>query len=379
MVLQPKFTQMNHLSTSSPHQHGGNIDLALTHHGLTAKQPVIDFSVNVNPLGPPEIIIQKWPEWVKHVGAYPSQNGGRLKKFYCRRFDLPADCVLTGNGSIELIYLAPRALKIKTALIFVPSFHDYLRACDCAGVKVVKKSLMRGRAVAGYPREKELQALIGRVDAVFLGNPNNPCGSLMKGEAIRHLAEQFPRTWFLIDEAFSQFLDTPDRFSLMYREKLTSNILVFHSLTKFYALPGLRMGAVIGHPETIARLAGYKEPWTVNALAEAAADLLAGCEEYEADTRELISRERGFLQRSLSTLRHIRMVNSPANYIFARLDDAVDPDAFMRGLLARGIYLRDCRNFESLDGNYFRAAVRCRDDNCCLVAALTEICGRQNA
>lgn len=372
---------MNHLSTSSSHLHGGNIDQALKQYGIAPTQPVIDFSVNVNPLGPPEIIRRQWPDWVNRIAAYPSQNGKNLKNFYCRRFDLPEDSVLPGNGSIELIYLVPRAFKIKTALIFTPSFHDYQRACETAGACVTKMPLIKNMA-ADYLFDDSILSIMKRMDAVLLGNPNNPTGSLLKHKTLLNLARQFPQTLFLIDEAFSQFLENPQNFSLMHlpgaSQKLPRNIIVSHSLTKFYALPGLRMGAAISHPDTIDRLAGFKEPWTVNALAEKAATALMDCKDYEVRTRQLIHEQRHFLTRAFSRMPGIDLFTAPANFMLARLNDSLDLDAVMRGLLEKGIFIRDCRNFEGLVGNYVRMAVRGKHDNLQLIRAFTDVCGHCN-
>lgn len=366
---------MNDLLKSNTHLHGGNIDEALLRYGIVPTQPVIDFSVNVNPLGPPEIIARKWPDWFKSIAAYPSQNGKSLKNFYCRRFGLPEGSILPGNGSIELIYLAPRAFKIKTALIFTPSFHDYQRACEIAGASVTKIPLIHNMS-ANYPFDDKISAIMERTDAVVLGNPNNPTGSLLKSKTILNLARQFPQTLFLIDEAFSQFLEKPEHFSLMHWKQLPKNIIIFHSLTKFYALPGLRMGAAISHPDTIDRLAGFKEPWTVNALAEKAAMSLMDCKDYEMSTRQLIHEQRHFLTRAFSQIPGIDLFNAPANFMLARLNDPLNPDVVMRRLLEKGILIRDCRNFEGLEGNYVRMAVRGKDDNRRLVQAFTDVCGQ---
>jgi len=123
--------------------HGGNPDDAIKRYGLDLSLPVIDFSVNINPLGPPEIIRRQWADWFGCLSSYPSQNGGCLENFYQRRFDLPENSAIGGNGSIELIYLAPRALKVKKALIFTPSFHDCRRSCETAGIEVITLPLVK--------------------------------------------------------------------------------------------------------------------------------------------------------------------------------------------------------------------------------------------
>ena len=365
------------MSITKPYMHGGNLNDAAQRYGITLKQPVTDFSVNINPLGPPDIIRRLWPDWFSSISEYPSQNGRGIKRYYRKRFNLPEESVLAGNGSIELIYLVPRALKIKKAVIFTPSFHDYHRSCLSAGAKVIELPLIKSHNT-DYPLDDKSLGLISESDAVFFGNPNNPTGSLLDCKIILNLAKRYPHTWFLIDEAFSQFLENPEKYSLLARHTLSENIIVFHSLTKFYALPGLRMGAAVSHPKTIARLSHFKEPWTVNALAEKAADILVDCNEYETKTRQIITEQRNLLFHAINCIPAIRLFETPANFIFARLNGARDMNDLICRLLNKGLFIRDCRNFKGLDGSFFRIAVREKEDNLCLIMALTDIFGNKN-
>jgi threonine-phosphate decarboxylase len=138
------------------------------------------------------------------------------------------------------------------------------------------------------------------------------------------------------------------------------------------------MGAAISHPDTINRLAGFKEPWTVNGLAEKAANSLSNCNGYEMNTRQRITEQRNFIFHSLSQIPGIDLFNTPANFMLARLNDSPDLNVVMRRLLEKGIFVRDCRNFEGLEGNYVRMAVRGKDDNLRLVQAFTDVCGHYN-
>ncbi len=368
---------MKILSGLIPHLHGGNLDAAIQRYGLSLKQPITDFSVNINPLGPPEILRRLWPDWFSSICSYPSQTGRGIENYYRKRFSLPEGSVLAGNGSIELIYLVPRALKIKKAVIFTPSFHDYRRSCLSAGAEVIEFPLIKNLRT-DYPLNGKILGLISKSDAVFFGNPNNPTGSLLDCETIIDLAKKFPHTWFLIDEAFSQFLENPKNHSMIDRHKLLENIIVFHSLTKFYALPGLRMGAAISHPKTIEILTHFKEPWTVNILAEKTADILIDCNEYETRTRQLITEQRNLLFDAINRIPAISAFKTPANFIFVRLRGSRDMDDLICRLLNKGLFIRDCRNFEGLDGNFFRIAVREKEDNFRLIRALTDIYGNGN-
>jgi threonine-phosphate decarboxylase len=351
------------------HRHGGEPLADFRRLGIRPR-PVIDFSVNVNPLGPPPAIRRAWGAWVADLGRYPSPAGEGVKRFYQERFGLTSDCVLPGNGSLELLYLVPRALGLQSAAVAAPSFYDYGRAIR----------VNRGR-VLEFPSLDETDAdweervvrLLPQVQALFIGNPNNPTGRLIHSDRLLGLAARFPDKWFLVDEAFIQFVERPADHSLLQRERLRRNILVFHSLTKFYALAGLRLGAVVGHPETLARLRAGREPWSVSLPAERAAALLPACLDYEEQTRRLIRRERGTTAAFLRSLPGLEALAPTANFVLARWRAAADLDDLLRFLLERGLYVRDARNFSGLSGNWFRFALLGSEENRQLRQALSEL------
>ncbi len=166
-----------------------------------------------------------------------------------------------------------------------------------------------------------------------------------------------------MDEAFVQFLDQPDSVSLIKKEPPPANILIFHSLTKFYALPGLRLGAVVGHPDSIARLRPLKEPWSVNRVAEKVALELIGCADYEKDLTELIRRERVRVFSRIKEIFGYQAFEPAANFLLVRWIQTNDLDDFLSFMLRSGIHFRDCRNFPGLEDNFFRMAIRHGEEN----------------
>jgi threonine-phosphate decarboxylase len=177
------------------------------------------------------------------------------------------------------------------------------------------------------------------------------------------LAINFPSKWLLVDEAFVQFLDQPDSVSLIKENPQPANILIFHSLTKFYALPGLRLGAVVGHPDSIARLRPLKEPWSVNRVAEKVALKLIDCANYEKDLIQLIRRERPRVFGRIREMSGFQAFEPAANFLLARWTQTNDLDDFLSFMLNSGIHFRDCRNFPGLEDNFFRMAIRHGQEN----------------
>ncbi|MEN7972864.1 MAG: threonine-phosphate decarboxylase CobD [Verrucomicrobiota bacterium] len=338
------------------HQHGGHPEFDFERLGIEPRE-VLDFSVNISPLGIPLPVKENWNNLLADCGHYPSMDGAGVKRFYEKRFGIPPGSVLPGNGSIDLIYDIPRTLNVKRALVPQPSFHDYAHACKAIGAEVITG---------------ELDQLEG-CDALFVGNPNNPTGKLIPAEVLLQLADNFPETLFFVDEAFIQFIEAPEAFTLMRPERLRNNVIVFHSLTKTYALPGLRLGACISTPETIQRLAESRAPWMVGGIAERAAELLADCSDYEEMLVPMITKERESVFQALEKHSAFNPVPGAANFLLVQWTGSDNLDDLLRQLLEHGLYVRDCRNFETLEENWFRIAIRRPGENTQLIKALLRI------
>ncbi len=356
---------------NNEHKHGGNPLDDLAKFNLPERK-IIDFSVNLNPIGMPGVISENWDELLNAVMDYPSIEGRGIVDFYTYKTGISASEFLAGNGSTELIYLIPRVLKFKKVLIPTPSFHDYERASILAGAEVVKYPLDVENGFS-FPAEGELISAIRNVDALWVGRPNNPTAVMFSRDIIIKLAMQFPEKYFIVDEAFIQFVDNWKEESLISSEK-PHNILVIHSFTKFYAIAGLRMGGVIGHRNTIDILKENKEPWSINGIAEKAAILLMDCEEYENDSIEYLHNERERIFKVLSEIEGIQPFPSHANFFLCKWHKTGNLNDLMEYLLKNGIYIRDCRNFPGLEENYFRFGIRSIEENNLFLSLLSS-CG----
>ncbi|MBN1929185.1 MAG: threonine-phosphate decarboxylase [Chlorobiaceae bacterium] len=328
----------------------------------------LDFSVNLAPIEPP---LQELFSSPLAIAPYPSMDGLGVREFYVERFGLERQCVLATNGAIEALYLMPRALGLKRVLVPQPGFFDYGRACRLAGAEVVPLTLEASSGFA-FPDIDTLASALEGCDALLAGSPNNPTGTLIPKELILALACRFPDKYFIVDEAFIQFTEAFPSNSLMPEIRAFRNIAVVHSLTKFYAIAGLRLGAVIAHPSMIRRLYGHKEPWTINAIAERAAALLSSFGGFEARVRTLINGGRRQFTEGLSDNPVIRLYGGAANFFLASVDEAPGLGLLLGFLAERGILVRDCSNFESLDPLFFRFCIRTPEENRRLVSALND-------
>lgn len=352
------------------HQHGGLPGRDFARLSVEPRR-VIDFSVNLNPLGCPDVVQRRWCDLAEGIDRYPSLDGDGIALYLMERWGVAAGNALGGNGSTELIYLIPRALGLRRVAIVTPSYHDYYRASAIAGAETAFIPLS---PETGFqpPSEERLAEALKDADALWLGNPNNPTGTLFPRTALSGLASRFPRKWLIVDEAFMPFLKDWKIESLAV-PPTPPNVLTIHSLTKFYGLAGLRLGGVTGSAEVIERLRKIKEPWTVNSVSESVAPLLLECGDYERETLDLVERERERLFNALLKVEGLAVFPSRANFLLCRWDKGPNLDSLIRGLLGLGIYVRDCRNFPGLEKGYFRVAVRSFEDNARLVEGLSSL------
>ena len=345
------------------HIHGGSPEYYFKKFGIPERD-VIDFSVNINPLGPPEIVKEIWNEIFYKICRYPEIEGKGVKEFYKNRFHIPEDFILPGNGSTEIIYLVAREIPAKRILILKPSYFDYERATILSGKEVI--SLYSDPFGYEDIEEKISKALV-KADAVWIGRPNNPTGRLIPKGFILDIAKRFPEKWIILDEAFIQFIKDWERETFISPD-IPKNILVIHSLTKFYAIPGIRIGALISRPENISFFSSKKEPWTVNVVAEEVARRLSSCIEYEERSISFIERERVKLYEAFLRSDRIIPIPSVANFILCKYNGNLDE--LLMDLLRNGIYIRDCRNFDGLSGNFLRIGIRTSEENDRLISEL---------
>ena len=342
--------------------HGGNV------HGLARKMglavaDLLDFSANINPLGPPEWLRPLISREVENLVHYPDPYASALVSAIADRYQVDEESVMVANGTTELLYQLPKLLGRDRAIIPCPSYIDYARVMKLAGMAVHPFLLSAEHGFALDPRE--LAPLLTGGEVVVIGTPNNPTGALVNPEQIVSLAKAHPSALFLVDEAFLDFVEDGASVALA-----ADNILTLHSLTKFYAIPGLRLGFGI-FPLHIARLLReHLPPWTVNTLAQAVGVRALADEEYGEESRALCRELRTECIRELRRIPALQVFDSAANYLLLRLVDGSNAETLARQLLEQRIMIRTCANYVGLDASYFRVAVRTAGENRLLLDTL---------
>lgn len=347
--------------------HGGNIHRASQMTGLPVTR-ILDFSASINPLGVPKTAVAAIKEGVSLLPHYPEPFANSLAFSIARHYSLAPESLICGNGSTELIYLIPRVLKPKRILITAPTFSEYEKACKGAQKSEVRSLMLRPESEFDIDPEAFIKSMKG-CNLAFLCNPNNPTGRLIKRENIVKIADAARRLrcYLVVDEAFMDFC--PDETVMPYVRQ-NPYLIVLRSLTKFYALAGLRIGFGVFPMKVAQEMWKYKEPWTINSLADAAARAALKDIGYQTRSIETMSHEKQFLERSLERLA-IPFIHSSANYYLIEMKNA---QMVIRDLAQKGILLRDCSNFEGLGKTYIRIAVRSRRENRILLKELSKLC-----
>ena len=353
--------------------HGGNLVEASMRYGIAAEE-FIDFSANINFLGVPSSVKEAIKDSLHLVGCYPDPKCRALKEALCCYTGLKEKNVLVGNGASELIFLAVKALKPRQVLLLNPTFSEYARAVKAEGGKL--QSLFLLPESGFWISLTEIMPLLKNIDLLFLCNPNNPTGTLWRREEVIKLIEaaREANTAVTVDEAFMDFVDEAENFTVLREVEHYSNLIVLRSLTKYFALPGIRLGYLAAPASLVQELEKLRDPWSVNWLAQVAGVAALQDKEYQERTRQCIKIEREFLYKGLASVPFLQVWASAANFFLAKilLPEFTAKDLEKQMALQK-ILIRRGDSFPGLGRQYFRIAVRGRKENLLLLDLLPDI------
>ena len=343
--------------------HGGNLR-ALAHRAGLHEEDILDFSASINPLGPPDCLRAVLARNIDCLVHYPDPDCTELVEAIARRYAIHSERIVAGNGSTELLYAAVQACQPRRAVVPIPSYADYTTAAQMAGVPVEHVVLSPDNDWTLDFSSLTWKLTAG--DLVILGQPNNPTGQLFDRDEFLALAAVQPEVTFLVDEAFAEFVAG-------YRspaDDMPENVVVLRSMTKFFAIPGLRLGWAAARPNLAERLRHRVLPWSVGTLAQAAGVAVLADMEYAHRTVELLTQQRQRLVEGLSSL-PVEIYPSAANYLLVRLTrEDLDAATLADRLIRRGIAIRTFDSGEPLQARCFRVAVRTSEENERLLEAL---------
>ncbi|MEJ6487355.1 threonine-phosphate decarboxylase CobD [Nostoc punctiforme UO1] len=365
--------------------HGGNLAWAAALAGCPP-DAILDFSASISPLGPPNSAIAAILSQLGNLKHYPDPNYSELRLALSHFHQLPPEWILPGNGSAELLTLIGRELaQLAATTLITPAFGDYYRTLAAYNANVLEcpLSLVSQCGLGGFPHEQLRTRRVTSHWSLFLdkgqktkdkglllNNPHNPTGKIFSRDSILPYLEQFALV--VVDEAFMDFVPPNEEQSLIPVVQEYPNLVILRSLTKFYSLPGLRLGYAIAHPDCLAKWQLWRDPWPVNTLAAAAAIAALQDTEFQQQTWAWLPPARNQLFQGLAEIPGLQPQVSAANFLLVESEESTSQ--LQHQLLKyHQILIRDCLSFKELGDRFFRVAVREESDNQRLLTALNSV------
>ena len=369
--------------------HGGNI-FQFAHEQRIEPYEVVDFSANINPLGPSQRGLDALNAQLRYISHYPDATNDDVLNAIADTYGMDKHQITVGNGAAELLYAICRLPGYTGAFVPAPGFSEYKEALEASKIPV--------RDIFYRPREDdngkpyfevpylaletfaaELKGQDGRI-IVFLGNPNNPDGTLLDKDHIRTVASMLKdaNSLLVIDESFIDFVGNDplqdNEHSMRSLVNEFDNIIVVHSFTKFYAVPGLRIGAAFTNKTLITQLQQYIPSWSVNTLAQAYTKAALNDVDYIKRTKQELNEERAFMYNALDAIEGITVYPPSANFMLFQVNqEGITANYINEELKKYNMIVRNCDSYVGLTNHWVRIAIKDHDTNIKLVDKLTDI------
>lgn len=291
------------------------------------------------------------------VSHYPEPDAQSLERMLAEHLGIPENSVMVTNGANEAIYLIAQLYQGWASIIPQPTFNEYEDACRAFNHLI------------SYDTADDLE-LLPQDRIYWICNPNNPTGNVLLKSLMDHIIRQHPRYLHVVDQSYADYTLCP----MLEPHEMTDcyNLLLVHSLSKKYCIPGLRLGYIVSSPIIIDRLRDIRQPWTVNAMAIEAGkyliendiNMIPNLTEYLAEAKRLHSR--------LSELDGLMLMKSDTNFMLVNIDIGNTQELKQWLIDNYGILIRDASNFRGLDNHCFRVTAQRPEENDLLVEALAE-------
>jgi threonine-phosphate decarboxylase len=323
--------------------------------GLEQPHSILDFSENVHPFGPPGFMAESWQDMLELIRRYPDPDAEPFRSAAAVYHGIEPQRVAAGNGAAEIFTWLARRYRGKRVVLIEPAFSEYRKTLEAEGAEIIAVQLTEEN---GW--RLQLAEVMGNLTgsaALYICNPHNPTGRLLSQRELVCLAEACREAdcELVLDEAFIDFAG--EQYSLIGLQKEFSNLVIVRSMSKMYAIPGLRLGYVIADPVLVAELKQGAAHWNVNAIS---ANLGARCFS-EAVYREQVVkaavREREGMERFLDA-HGCEAADSAVNFMSFRLPQGNDPKQFFMDMLKSGVVLRHTESFRGMDGRWFRIGMK---------------------
>ena len=344
--------------------HGGNI---------YDKDVILDFSVNINPLGMPEGVRNAIIENISEYETYPDIRYTALRKAIAGKENVQKDRILCGNGASELIMAVVRAVKPDKCAVAAPSFSGYERAVNAYGADILYYELDEKNGFGYADVCRQLMKM--DIQMCFICNPNNPTGNIIPEDILINILDLCRDRNIIVvaDECFLRFNPGYENISCKRFLDNYDNLVVINAFTKFYAMAGIRLGYMMSaNSELINRVSLQLSEWNISSVAQMAGIAAYADIDYEKRTHELIERERKYLISELSDMK-CKVYPSEADYITFRLPFNKAGCMLQDELIKNKILIRSCESFHNMPSDCYRIAVKKHSDNEILINNIRQI------
>ncbi len=355
---------------SHSYDHGGNVFTVARTLGVAPDQ-ILDYSASINPLGMSPMVRKALICSLDSLIHYPDTTHKELKQALAKHHDLSSSHFTIANGSTELIYNLPAMLPGKKALVISPSFSEYVRALIQHHWEA-QHFILTPENNFSIDINKLERALAGGVDVLFISNPGNPNGTLYPQRVIEKIYSLClsTGTFLVLDEAFMDFCEEASAKQMVVH---SDNAIVLRSMTKYYGIPGLRLGYAISNTTLAERLDSMGGPWSVNTLALAAGTAALQDVQHNQNSLEFVRQERRTLFEQMAQFSQFKLYASSTNYLLVEIKDGITARELKDRLFHHRILIRDCSSFMGLSDRFFRIAIRTGDENKRLLECLGKI------
>ena len=348
--------------------HGANVDNMAKKFGKN-ENDIIDFSSNVNP----HIIsdLGKYVlEGLDKSRSYPDINYTNLRNNISDYIKVDSELIIPGNGATEIIYLLMKSIKRRLAILN-PTFSEYGRGAKLNNLEIIDFHLKEENNFS--IDLDEIQKNMDKFDSLFICNPNNPNGKVKDLNELLDLMIENDKL-LIVDETFMEFVGEEEKYSLINKIEQTPNLFILKAVTKFFGMPGLRLGyGVTSNKQIIKNIYEYKEPWTINSFAENLSNYLFKDKEYINGSKDYYINERRFMLEELRKISRLKVYDTDTNFVLIKLDDDEANSLKLELFEKYNILIRDASNFIGLDKSYIRVAIKSHNDNKVLIESLRKI------
>ena len=379
--------------------HGGNIYKIFREKNI---KEILDYSSNINPYGIPESLKKRITENLEVLERYPDPDYVELRQKLANLNKVNLSDIILGNGATEIIFLFMKVINPKKILIVSPTFGEYERAVKATEISGDTVSLSSSNGDNKNIENKKIEIeyfelkesddfklnignlkneLENKYDLLIICNPNNPTGKFLKLAQTEEILKECNKydTKLFIDEAFIEFLADGMKESIINTEENKKNLFVTRAFTKFFAIPGLRLGyGMYFDKELEKKISEKKEPWSVNNFAEMAGLTVLDDAEYIEKTLKWIAEEKIYMYEKLNKISGMKVYETEVNFITGKIDEKLFSEGLnvkilREKMLEQGILIRDASNFKFLDERFFRLAIKDRASNERVIEVMKEI------